>query len=228
MTSHDAELSRNMDRITQLQDGIDNLVTIMYSTLSFLSRKADFKQVNPDIPITQAIPCPEGTQLPRETFTQNCEELVQDFLRKAKQIEYLISILPPHNDTTHSKLSKPPQSSSSGPIESTTQIPKSKPTSPTQQKPITLETGNQEQGPKNATDKPESNGTQDLDEDEEDSEEFERLQADVQAAQDEYDRALLEAETLHNEVKTALRQILDHRVTLLSSSSSSPCKNVNV
>ncbi|POW00238.1 hypothetical protein PSHT_13119 [Puccinia striiformis] len=126
----------------------------MYSTLSFLSRKADFKQVNPDIPITQAIPCPEGTQLPRETFTQ--------------------------------------------------------------------------QGPKNATDKPESNGTQDLDEDEEDSEEFERLQADVQAAQDEYDRALLEAETLHNEVKTALRQILDHRVTLLSSSSSSPCKNVNV
>ncbi|KNE96892.1 hypothetical protein PSTT_08227 [Puccinia striiformis] len=200
----------------------------MYSTLSFLSRKADFKQVNPDIPITQAIPCPEGTQLPRETFTQNCEELVQDFLRKAKQIEYLISILPPHNDTTHSKLSKPPQSSSSGPIESTTQIPKSKPTSPTQQKPITLETGNQEQGPKNATDKPESNGTQDLDEDEEDSEEFERLQADVQAAQDEYDRALLEAETLHNEVKTALRQILDHRVTLLSSSSSSPCKNVNV
>ena len=217
-----------MDRITQLQDGIDNLVTIMYSTLSFLSRKADFKQVNPDIPITQAIPCPEGTQLPRETFTQNCEELVQDFLRKAKQIEYLISILPPHNDTTHSKLSKPPQSSSSGPIESTTQIPKSKPTSPTQQKPITLETGNQEQGPKNATDKPESNGTQDLDEDEEDSEEFERLQADVQAAQDEYDRALLEAETLHNEVKTALRQILDHRVTLLSSSSSSPCKNVNV
>lgn len=28
----------------------------MYSTLSYLTRKANFKQVNPDFPITQTIP----------------------------------------------------------------------------------------------------------------------------------------------------------------------------
>ncbi|KAI9609891.1 hypothetical protein H4Q26_006880 [Puccinia striiformis f. sp. tritici PST-130] len=227
MTSHDAELSRNMDRITQLQDGIDNLVTIMYSTLSFLSRKADFKQVNPDIPITQAIPCPEGTQLPRETFTQL--RGISARLSKESQTDRISNLYLTSSQRYHPlKAIKTPSIiliRTDRIYYSDTEI---KPTSPTQQKPITLETGNQEQGPKNATDKPESNGTQDLDEDEEDSEEFERLQADVQAAQDEYDRALLEAETLHNEVKTALRQILDHRVTLLSSSSSSPCKNVNV
>lgn len=32
------------------------LVQIMYSTLSYLTRKASFKQVNSSIPITQTIP----------------------------------------------------------------------------------------------------------------------------------------------------------------------------
>ncbi|KAA1100661.1 hypothetical protein PGTUg99_012499 [Puccinia graminis f. sp. tritici] len=178
MTSHDEELSRNMDRITQLQDGIDNLVTIMYSTLSFLSRNANFKQLNPDIPITQAIPHPEGTIPPHESFNQNCEELVQDFLRKAKQIQYLISILPPHHN-------------------------QQKPTKTTTATTTTTEEEEQEQ---------------EQEEDQDDSEEFERLQADLQLAQQEYDRALSEAESLHAEIKNALRLILDHRVKLLSSS----------
>ncbi|PLW53637.1 hypothetical protein PCANC_04325 [Puccinia coronata f. sp. avenae] len=221
MTSHDAELSRNMDRITQLQDGVDNLVTIMYSTLSFLSRKADFKQVNPDIPISQAIPCPEGTQPTQETFNQNCEELVQDFLRKAKQIEYLISILPPHNqqetpsanhhppDTNHASSSNNnPQQNCHIPNkkEAATDIPQPKP---------------------NSTNQSEPSETKDSEE-EEDSEEFEQLQADLHAAQHEYDDALLDAEDLRTEIKTALRQILDQRVRLLSSSSSSSSgKNPN-
>lgn len=45
-----------MDRLTQTQDAIDALVQIMYSSLSYLTRKAQFKQVNPDVPITQTIP----------------------------------------------------------------------------------------------------------------------------------------------------------------------------
>ncbi|OAV90247.1 hypothetical protein PTTG_04651 [Puccinia triticina 1-1 BBBD Race 1] len=222
MTSHDAELSRNMDRITQLQDGIDNLVTIMYSTLSFLSRKADFKQLNPDIPITQAIG-PEGTQPTPESLTQNCEELVQDFLRKAKQIEYLISILPPHDNhsnptnlDTHLPSNTAQNSSSSEP--QATQKPKSTTaTSPTPQPPnpnrAELETENQTS--KTETDEP-AKPFEAGDEDDGDALEFERLQADVNAAQEEYDRALLEADSLHKEIKTALAQILDHRVELLS------------
>ena len=84
----------------------------MYSTLSYLTRKADFKQVNPQIPINR--PAPESD--PPEVFagsslrrllvsysdliscslvvTANQKELVADFLTKAKQLEYLISVLP--------------------------------------------------------------------------------------------------------------------------------------
>ncbi|KNZ55313.1 uncharacterized protein VP01_2715g1 [Puccinia sorghi] len=236
MTSHDAELSRNMDRITQLQDGIDNLVTIMYSTLSFLSRKADFKQVNPDIPITQAIPCPEGTQPPRETFDQNCEELVQDFLRKAKQIEYLISILPPHNQQpskpTHIQPPKTtnPSSVPSPNPQQPSQIPSSLPSPQPDIKPTELvETDHQQLNPSNANQTSESVETKVSDGDEDDSDEFELLQADVNAAQQEHDQALLVAESLLSEIKTALRQISDHRVKLLSSSSlsSSSCNYPN-
>lgn len=45
-----------MDKLTQTQNAIDDLITIMSSTLSYVSRKSSFKQVNPDIPVTQSIP----------------------------------------------------------------------------------------------------------------------------------------------------------------------------
>ncbi|GEM09014.1 mediator complex, subunit Med21 protein [Rhodotorula toruloides] len=62
----------------------------MYSTLGYLSRKASFKQINPDFPVTQAI---QGAD-PDEVFQANRKELVHDFLLKAKQLEFLISSLP--------------------------------------------------------------------------------------------------------------------------------------
>lgn len=197
-----------MDRITQLQDGIDSLVTIMYSTISFLTRKADFKQVNPDIPITQTIPRPEGAKLSHETFSENCAELAQDFLKKAKQIEYLISILPPHSEdnpdckdetqaTSGKESSKKASDSiiSQLPAQSDDQVPQ-------------LELSNQETGNINQS------HSKDLDDD--DSAEFDKLQADMQAAQHEYEQALLGAESLRSEIKQALNQIFDHRMKLLS------------
>ena len=40
----------------QLQDATDSLVTLMYNNVNYLTKKANFKQVNPSIPITQEIP----------------------------------------------------------------------------------------------------------------------------------------------------------------------------
>ncbi|BGP37542.1 hypothetical protein JCM10450v2_001457 [Rhodotorula kratochvilovae] len=85
----DAELS-HMDRLTQTQNSIDDLVRIMYSSLSYLSRKANFRQLNPNFPVTQSIPGAD----PDDVFEANRKELVSDFLRKAKQLEFLIDALP--------------------------------------------------------------------------------------------------------------------------------------
>jgi mediator of RNA polymerase II transcription subunit 21 len=46
------ELS-HMDRITQLQDEIQQLLTIMSSTIAYLTSRANFVQVSADVPITK-------------------------------------------------------------------------------------------------------------------------------------------------------------------------------
>ncbi|GAA5820111.1 hypothetical protein JCM10212_000446 [Sporobolomyces blumeae] len=84
-----AELG-HMDRLTQTQNSIDDLVRIMSSTLSYLSRKSTFKPLNPNFPATQSIPNAD----PPDVFQANQKELVVDFVRKAKQLEYLIDALP--------------------------------------------------------------------------------------------------------------------------------------
>ncbi|KAM0792744.1 hypothetical protein ACM66B_002520 [Microbotryomycetes sp. NB124-2] len=89
-TAPDLAETSHMDRLTQTANSIDELVQIMYSTLSYLTRKASFKSVNPAYPVTQTIPNAE----PEQVFQENTKELVADFLRKAKQLEYLISVLP--------------------------------------------------------------------------------------------------------------------------------------
>ncbi|KAF9513904.1 hypothetical protein BS47DRAFT_1295675 [Hydnum rufescens UP504] len=83
------ELSE-MDRITQLQDGIDQLLTIMANSVNYLVSSANFKQVNPDIPITKT----REKAATAEEFEANKRELVDDLIKKAKQIEILIKSLP--------------------------------------------------------------------------------------------------------------------------------------
>lgn len=53
-----------MDRLTQTQDSLDELIKIMYSSLGYLTKKANFQQVNPSFPVTQVIPNAE----PPEAF----------------------------------------------------------------------------------------------------------------------------------------------------------------
>ncbi|KAJ3533115.1 hypothetical protein NM688_g7327 [Phlebia brevispora] len=85
------ELS-NMDRITQLQDEIQQLLQIMSSSIAYLTSKANFLQVSPDVPITKQRN-PEKVDTP-DVFEDNKRELVTDLMVKAKQIEYLINSLP--------------------------------------------------------------------------------------------------------------------------------------
>ncbi|KAH8101464.1 hypothetical protein BXZ70DRAFT_94405 [Cristinia sonorae] len=85
------ELS-HMDRITQLQDETQKLLTIMSSSIAYLTAKANFVQVSPDVPITKQRN-PDKVDAP-DVFEANKRELVTDLMVKAKQVEYLINSLP--------------------------------------------------------------------------------------------------------------------------------------
>lgn len=85
------ELS-SMDRITQLQDEIQNLLTIMSRSIAYLTSRADFTQVSSEIPVTKQRN-PDKVD-PPDVFEANKKELVNDLMAKAKQIEYLIQNLP--------------------------------------------------------------------------------------------------------------------------------------
>ncbi|KAF8261741.1 hypothetical protein EI94DRAFT_1605135 [Lactarius quietus] len=91
------ELS-SMDRITQLQDEIQNasspphLLTIMSRSIAYLTSRANFTQVSEEIPITKQRN-PDKVD-PPDVFEANKKELVSDLMAKAKQIEYLIQNLP--------------------------------------------------------------------------------------------------------------------------------------
>lgn len=81
-----------MDRITQLQDEIQNLLTIMSNSIAYLTSRSNFLQVSPEIPITKQRN-PEKVD-PPEVFEANKKELATDLMVKAKQVEYLIQSLP--------------------------------------------------------------------------------------------------------------------------------------
>ncbi|KIJ45040.1 hypothetical protein M422DRAFT_29895 [Sphaerobolus stellatus SS14] len=82
----------HMDRITQIQHGVEQLLTIMSNSIVYLHTRTSFKQVSDDIPITRQRN-PEKYD-PPDVFQANQKELVADLMRKAKEIEYLIESLP--------------------------------------------------------------------------------------------------------------------------------------
>lgn len=102
-----------MDRLSQTQNAVDDLLHIMFTTLTYLNKKAGFKQVAPNLPVNQISedfddPATfEGEctspriPLKLKILVANRRELVTDLLKKAKQLEYLISVLPspPEQDT---------------------------------------------------------------------------------------------------------------------------------
>ncbi|KAI0717492.1 hypothetical protein C8T65DRAFT_111238 [Cerioporus squamosus] len=85
------ELS-HMDRITQLQDEIQQLLTIMSSSIAYLTSRSNFVQVSPEVPVTKSRNAEKYDQ--PDVFEANKKELVSDLIVKAKQVEYLIQSLP--------------------------------------------------------------------------------------------------------------------------------------
>ncbi|KAJ7149616.1 hypothetical protein C8R46DRAFT_1309494 [Mycena filopes] len=82
----------NMDRITQLQDEIQQLLTIMFSAIAYLTSRANFVQISEEIPITKERNADKFDE--PEVFEANKKELIADLILKAKQVEYLIESLP--------------------------------------------------------------------------------------------------------------------------------------
>ncbi|KAI0727586.1 hypothetical protein C8Q72DRAFT_781403 [Fomitopsis betulina] len=82
----------HMDRITQLQDEIQQLLTIMSNTVAYLTSRANFAQVSTDVPVTKQRKADKFD--PPEVLEANKRELVNDLVVKAKQIDYLVQSLP--------------------------------------------------------------------------------------------------------------------------------------
>ncbi|KAF8508756.1 hypothetical protein JB92DRAFT_571860 [Gautieria morchelliformis] len=82
----------HMDRISQIQNGVEELLTIMSSSIVYLHTRTSFKQVSEEIPITRQRNAEKHD--PPDVFEANQKELVTDLVRKAKEIEYLIESLP--------------------------------------------------------------------------------------------------------------------------------------
>ncbi|KAJ2743250.1 hypothetical protein GGI20_003878 [Coemansia sp. BCRC 34301] len=80
----------HVDRVTQLQDSIDQQCQMLFSSLHYLHKKAGMVQVGPDIPVTNQN---TGADQPDE-FTARTREIANDICCQAKKIDALIESLP--------------------------------------------------------------------------------------------------------------------------------------
>ncbi|OZJ05585.1 hypothetical protein BZG36_01722 [Bifiguratus adelaidae] len=79
-----------MDRVTQLQDAIDQLSRIFVNSIHYVHSKANMKELSPSLPVV----APNMQADPPEVFSQNLQELVSDIVRKTKEVDALIDVLP--------------------------------------------------------------------------------------------------------------------------------------
>ncbi|KAJ1667237.1 hypothetical protein EV178_001487 [Coemansia sp. RSA 1646] len=80
----------HIDRVTQLQDSIDEQCQMLFNSLGYLHRKAGMVQVTPDIPITQQ----NTNSASAEEFTARTQEIANDICCQAKKIDALVDSLP--------------------------------------------------------------------------------------------------------------------------------------
>ncbi|KAF9162711.1 Mediator of RNA polymerase II transcription subunit 21 [Actinomortierella ambigua] len=78
-----------MDRLTQLQDAIDKLALLFFSSLDHLTRNAPLLPLNNDVPIVT---------------TDAAQELALDISRHAKDLEMLVDNLPGIDQTPEDQL----------------------------------------------------------------------------------------------------------------------------
>ncbi|KAH7189410.1 mediator complex, subunit Med21 [Fusarium flagelliforme] len=83
------------DRLTQLQDAVDQLAQQFVACLHYVNKRHDLEILGPNDKVREVkdIP-PEVDSLPHDEFRAGMVELSQDLIVKEQQIEVLISSLP--------------------------------------------------------------------------------------------------------------------------------------
>ncbi|KAH6966440.1 mediator complex, subunit Med21 [Fusarium venenatum] len=83
------------DRLTQLQDGLDQLAQQFVACLHYVNKRHDLEILGPNDKIREVKGIPkEVDSLPADEFRAGMVELAQDLIIKEQQIEVLISSLP--------------------------------------------------------------------------------------------------------------------------------------
>ncbi|CAO3627264.1 unnamed protein product [Mucor hiemalis] len=91
-----------MDRLTQLQDAIDSMAEMFTNSIYYVHEKFQMAPLNPDIPVQQ----PKTQADAPEVFQENMRELASDLVKKAKEIDTLIEVLPGINQTEEEQIEK--------------------------------------------------------------------------------------------------------------------------
>ncbi|GKU02138.1 mediator-rna polymerase ii transcription subunit 21 [Fusarium langsethiae] len=83
------------DRLTQLQDAVDQLAQQFVACLHYVNKRHDLEILSPNDKIREVKDIPkEVDSLPPDEFRAGMVELSQDLIVKEQQIEVLISSLP--------------------------------------------------------------------------------------------------------------------------------------
>ncbi|KAF4962341.1 hypothetical protein FSARC_9584 [Fusarium sarcochroum] len=83
------------DRLTQLQDAVDQLAQQFVACLHYVNKRHDLEMLGPNDKIREVKDIPkEVDSLPPDEFRAGMVELSQDLILKEQQIEVLISSLP--------------------------------------------------------------------------------------------------------------------------------------
>ncbi|KAK1964972.1 RNA polymerase II transcription mediator [Colletotrichum sublineola] len=85
------------DRLTQLQDAVDQLAQQFVASFHFVHRRHDLELLGPNDKIREVKQDPEQKEvdpLPPDEFKDGLAELARDLIIKEQQIEVLISTLP--------------------------------------------------------------------------------------------------------------------------------------
>ncbi|WWD05641.1 hypothetical protein V865_003722 [Kwoniella europaea PYCC6329] len=90
------ELSTDMDRITQLQDAILDLLTITSTSIDYITKRTEFEQTSDKIPTTLQTPLAAN----RQEYKASIETFVNDIVRRSKDIKKLIASLPKKDDSS--------------------------------------------------------------------------------------------------------------------------------
>ncbi|KAJ3389712.1 Mediator of RNA polymerase II transcription subunit 21 [Lobulomyces angularis] len=92
------------DRVTQLQDCIDKLAEILFTSLGVLQRDAPLLQINKDVPITAWTS--EQVLKNKQDSAKLAKDSAKDIVETVKVIEFLIDKLPGIDETEQQQLDR--------------------------------------------------------------------------------------------------------------------------